>query len=788
MKKSLFISEWKQIFSNKKVWVPIVGVIFVPILYAGMFLWSFWDPYSQLDKLPVAVVNEDAGATLEGERLVLGNELVDKLKDNNEFQFHFRTREKGYKGLEKQEYYMLVEIPADFSQNATTLMDEAPKQLELKYVPNESYNFLSAQIGETAVKEIKTAIANEISATYAETMFDRVHEMSDGLTKASDGSGSLNEGAETLQNGTQSLKENLAHFAAKAIEFQQGTNKAMKGANLLATGMTDFSTAIEQFTEANEKLLNASTELQVGTGTLTNGITDIQAGASQMEEKIPSLVDATKQIEEGLRAFQNKLPKEMANAIGEKSDASAGAMSQGLDQLQSRLGEGLSREIAAQLSQQQEAQMTQLFQALKQSNVDPQVIQALQEQVANNTPSQKQLEAQLKQEIDKGLQAGFVPFKEEVNNQFAATANNMEMQIQQAVDPTFNELLQGLEQVNDGQSTLLDGITKLAGGSNELAAGADKLNNGQQQFVDSMQQFQNKLVQANGAVKQLEKGATDLDDGMHDISNGAQKMNDGSQKLAEGSVALDHGATDLQKGTNELHQKLDDAADEASSVKADDDTYEMFSNPVALDKNEINHVPNYGTGFAPYFVSLGLFVGALLITIVYQIKEPAIQAQSGITWFIGKFGVLSIVGILQALLVDAVLLLGLDIEVKSVPLFIVTTIITSLVFIVLIQFLVTTLGDPGRFIAIVLLILQLTTSAGTFPLELIPNMLQPINALLPMTYSVQAFKAVISSGDFSFMWHNIGILACYLFTFAMLTIVYFTYKTKKNPNGNEALQ
>ncbi|RKJ28958.1 YhgE/Pip domain-containing protein, partial [Butyricicoccus sp. 1XD8-22] len=128
MEKSSFISEWKQILTNKRVLIPIIAVAFVPLLYAGMFLWAFWDPYKYLSDLPVAVVNEDGGADYEGDHLELGEELVDKLKDNDEFQFHFVPKKEGYRDLENRKYYMLIEIPKNFSENATTLMDEKPKK------------------------------------------------------------------------------------------------------------------------------------------------------------------------------------------------------------------------------------------------------------------------------------------------------------------------------------------------------------------------------------------------------------------------------------------------------------------------------------------------------------------------------------------------------------------------------------------------------------------------------------------------------------------------------------
>jgi putative membrane protein len=102
--------------------------------------------------------------------------------------------------------------------------------------------------------------------------------------------------------------------------------------------------------------------------------------------------------------------------------------------------------------------------------------------------------------------------------------------------------------------------------------------------------------------------------------------------------------------------------------------------------------------------------------------------------------------------------------------------------------LVTTLADVGRFIAILILIMQLTTSAGTFPLALIPEALQPFNAFFPMTYSVQAFKAVISSGDFTYMWQNNAILLAYMVGFMLMTFIYFTISFKRNQSSETMIE
>src|SRR5699024_3625276 len=253
----------------------------------------------------------------------------------------------------------------------------------------------------------------------------------------------------------------------------------------------------------------------------------------------------------------------------------------------------------------------------------------------------------------------------------------------------------------------------------------------------------------------------------------------GTEQLADGSVELDDGLLTLTEGTEEFNREMADAADKAHDAQATEETYNMIANPVEVGSEKIHEVPNYGTGFAPYFLSLGLFVGALLLSIVYPLREPEGVPSSGFNWFLGKFLILFVIGIIQALIASGILLIGLGIEVQSVPLFILFAILTSLVFITLIQFLVTCLDDPGRFIAIIVLIMQLTTSAGTFPLELIPKVLQPFNLMLPMTYTVEGFKAVISSEQFNVMWQNAAILLMFTIVFMLLTFLYFAIMFKR---------
>jgi putative membrane protein len=724
MKNSFTGSEFKAIFRNKKLLIPILAVLFIPVLYSGMFLWAFWDPYEQLNDLPVAVVNSDRGSEFDGEDLHIGSDLVEKLKDSDQFDFHFVDKEEGYRNLEKQDYYMLVEIPEDFSENGTTLLDDHPKKLSLKYVPNESFNFLSAQIGDTAMKEIKASLSKSVSETYAETMFDKIQEMGDGYETASEKAGEINNGALDLSKGAKTLKDNLAVLAEKNVEMTDGVAKTKAGAAELASGSKELSDGVGVIADKTKQLYKGTQDLQSGMDALAGGIDKNRDGLEEVDAGLDSAVDNTSKLYAGSQTLAEKIGELQAGA--DRAQTGAKAIGTGAAELEEQLAP-----FMGSLPEEKQAQLQAAINQIKQGA--------------------------------SGLETG--------TGSLSSGAGELHK--------GAGTLAGGLGQLNEGQKKLQSGVDQLVAGSIQLDEGSNQLQAGQAEVVNNFGLLTDKMGDVHQGTVRLASGAGELNSGINKVYDGSTQLTDGSMKLADGSVQLADGSTKLADGTTEYEKKLKDAAKEANSVEPNGETYDMMAGPVDVKNEKINHVPNYGTGFAPYFLSLGLFVGALLISIVYPLKEPANRPSSGMGWFLGKFTVLTTVGIIQSLIAAGILLFGLGLEVESVPLFLLSTIFTSLTFLALIQMLVTILGDPGRFVAIIILILQLTTSAGTFPLELIPSALQPISALLPMTYSVAAFKAVISSGDYGFMWQNLFILLGYFLVFIVLTSIFFMGLFKK---------
>ncbi len=321
----LLRKEFTEIIKSKKILIPIIAVLFVPILYAGMFLWAFWDPYKQLDDLPVAVVNLDKGAVFDGKPIEVGKGLVDNLKDNTSFKWEFVSEKEAKKGMEGRKYYMLVRIPDDFSSNATTLLKDDPKPLNLEYIPNESLNFLSSQIGGTAIEKIKGEVASTLTKTYAEKMFDSIQDVSKGLADGAEGASKLHDGSSELHDGSSKVTDGLHTLQGKSGEMKDGVGKLFNGSGKVTAGLNT---------------LNGKTgEMQIGIGKLVDGSGKVTDGLHVLNSNagIGKLVDGSGKVTDGLITLNSKTG-EMQKGIDELHDGSE-KVTGGLNKLVSKSGE-----------------------------------------------------------------------------------------------------------------------------------------------------------------------------------------------------------------------------------------------------------------------------------------------------------------------------------------------------------------------------------------------------------------------------------------------------------------
>ena len=701
--------------------LSIVVMFIMPLLYSGMLLWAFWDPYGHLDKLPVALVNEDVGADFEGEHLALGDELINNLKESATFKFIEVTAEEADEMLEDQEAYIAIEIPEYFSEHATTLLDENPQKLELDYKVNEASNFLSSKIGDSAITQIRTEVNEQVATTYAEQLFVAIGKLSDGYGDASDGASQLLDGITTLSDGTSDLKGYLEQLASSTVTLADGTDSLADGVSSAKSGTEQLVSGTKQLQDGGAQLENGSASLQNGASSLASGVTEYTNGVAKVAENQQKLV-------EGQQTFQSSLSG-FSSSTGQIATGAA-TLATSTEQLAAGIA-SLDSNLSAVLASLPEEQAAAIKASLTQ-------LRASSAQIATGAGSLSTNSA--------ALQTG------------------------------ANKLVEGHATIVANSEKLAQGMQQVVGNSSALVSGANDIAEGSSTLNDKLSQFNSGVASIASGAQSLNSGLGELAVGANKVANGTSTLSEKSGELAAGSNELVSGTTKLADGATELTTSLSDAKDE-SSMKTTEDHYDMVASPVEVDKEVKNKVDNYGTGLAPYFISLGLFVGALLLTNVYPFVQPAVHPTGVASWFVSKSFVPFIVWIFQTAILSIFLLYGLKLEVTNLPLFIALMAVTSFTFIAIVQLFTVVLEDVGRFIALVFLILQLASSAGTFPVELLPDVLQKFNSYLPMSYSVEALRHVISATDYSVVYGNMAILGgigviCVALSFAFFAMLY----------------
>ena len=173
----LVLQDIKAMWKHKHGRIALIFLLIVPLIYSGFFLAGYWNPYGQMDQLPVAVVNLDNGSEMDHKPIEAGNDFVKQLKKQKELDFHFVSAKEANKGLKEGTYYMVVTIPDDFSENVTTLMDEKPETAKLLYTVNPGKNFVASQISTTAVEKMTTKINASITKVYSEGILSKFHDI-----------------------------------------------------------------------------------------------------------------------------------------------------------------------------------------------------------------------------------------------------------------------------------------------------------------------------------------------------------------------------------------------------------------------------------------------------------------------------------------------------------------------------------------------------------------------------------------------------------------------------------
>ncbi|MFJ9108024.1 YhgE/Pip family protein [Streptomyces sp. NPDC102283] len=673
--------ELKRFGRGRLPAAALVALLLLPLLYGALYLYSFWDPYGKLDKLPVALVNDDKGATDDGKRVAAGDEISEKLLDSKVFDWHEVSSAEAEKGVEEGTYYLSLTMPSDFSGKIASSGGDSPETGALQVRTNDANNYIVGQISRTVFAEVRNAASTNASRGFLDRIFINFSDLHDKTAEAAKG----------------------------ADDLKGGISKAKQGSKDLADGLKDSKAG-------SKKLSDGIVKLNQGSRDLATGSAQVAGGTQVLADKVNGIAD-------DVRPFFRDNGKSIRDTARLVADTS-GAVRHNLDLLVK------SAPTAAVGAEEAAAELTEIHRTRCEEAEEP--------------------DAAVCPPLERAKVTAVDVAK------IAADVNTLVTNQNGDLKKLSTQLTAFQKQADDlakRAPTLDDDLASAVAKVNELNTGARKVAKGAQALHTGL----------GGA----QTGSTDLDTGVGKLKTGAENLDGGLFRLGDGS-------TELARGLNDGVDKIPDYDKKDRDARTD-----VMADPVQLASKALHAAPNYGTGFAPYFIPLSLWVGAMVAYMLIQPLNKRALAAGASSWRIALAGWLPVaaIGTLQVGALMAVLHWGLGLQMTNAAGTIGFLALVTCCFAAIVQWLNACFGAAGRILVLVVLMLQLTSAGGTYPVQTSPGFFGAIHPYLPMTYVVEGLRRLITGGSLGPVWLGCAVLGA--FTVGALALTAFTARRKQ---------
>ncbi|HER5650313.1 TPA: YhgE/Pip domain-containing protein [Streptococcus pyogenes] len=754
------LEELKTLIKNPKLMITMIGVALVPALYNLSFLGSMWDPYGRVNDLPIAVVNHDKPAKRADKSLTIGNDMVDKMSKSKDLEYHFVSAKQAQEGLKKGDYYMVITLPEDLSQRATTLLNPEPQKLTIRYQTSKGHGMVAAKMGETAMTKLKESVSQNITKIYTSAVFRSMTDLQSGLKEASAGSQALASGAKTAQAGSQTLSTNLAALTGASQQFQQGTGRLTSGLTTYTDGVNQVKNGLGTLSTDIPNYLNGVSRLSQGASQLNQGLSQLTQATTLSDEKakgIQSLIVGLPVLNQGIQQLNTELSTlQPPNLNADELGNSLGAIAQAAKQV-------IAEETAAQNEELSALQATSVYQSLT-AEQQGELAAALSQSDKSQTVSAAQTILSSVQTLSTSLQS---LSQEDQSKQLE--------QLKEAVAQIANQSNQALPGASSALTELSTGLAKVNGSLNQqVLPGSNQLTTGLAQLNRYNTAIGSGVIKLSEGTNALSSKSGELLDGSHQLSEGATKLADSSSQLSQGGHQLTSGLTELSTGLSTLNGSLAKASQQLSLVSVTDKNAKAVAKPLVLNEKDKDGVKTNGIGMAPYMIAVSLMVVALSTNVIFANSLSGRPVKDKWDWAKQKFvinGFISTMG--SIVLYLAIQLLGFEARYGMETLGFIM--LSGWTFMALVTALVGWDDRYGSFASLVMLLLQVGSSGGSYPIELSGAFFQKLHSFLPMTYVVSGLRQTISlSGHIGV---EVKVLTGFLLAFMVLALL--IYRPKK---------
>lgn len=774
------LEELKALIKSPKLWVTMIGVALIPALYNLSFLGSMWDPYGNVDDLPVAVVNQDKSSTLNDQTLSIGDDMVDSMSKNKALDYHFVSAEKAEEGLENGDYYMVITLPEDLSEKAASLLTDDPEKLTINYQTTAGRSFVASKMSESAMTKLKDTVSENITETYTKAVFKSMSSLQGGLQEASDGGNELLSGSQQLESGSQTITDNL--------------NTAASGSQTLADGTATLSSGLTTYTNGVSSLASGANELDSNSAALVSGVAQLKESSAQVQQ----LVDGANSLTDGLQKLAT------ATTLSAEESANIQSLISGLPQLNAGI-----QQLNASVSEiSTEVDTTEISTAL--SDIASQAKGILEAEEKDSSARLTAIqETAAYQSLDATQQAELVNALNTSGNSVSQQAQQILTDVQtmkttltelSSLSSKVTELQTGVSQIANQSNVALPGAvtalttlstglnqvntaatTQLVPGSSQIASGIStlntKLSSGASKLLTGVTTYTSGVSQVASGANQLAASNSQLTSGASQLQSGAEELASGSSQLAAGSDTLTSGLTTLTSGISTLTSSLSEASDQLSLVSVTNKNAKLVSNPVSTKETDNDSVKVNGIGMAPYMIAVSLMVVALSTNVIFASSLSGRPVKNRFEWAKQKLfinGLISTVGSL--VLYGVIQFLGFEANYEWRTIFLI--ILGGWTLMALVTALVGWDNRYGSFLSLVMLLLQVGSAGGSYPIELSPKFFQVVHPYMPMTYIVTGLRQTISmTGSIG---TQVGVLSAFLVAFMVLGLI--IYRQPKTGN------
>lgn len=679
----IFRKDLKEVFRKTNTWIIIVGLIFLPSMYAWPNILSSWDPYGHTNNIKVAVTSEDEGATVDGKELNLGKSLVEGLKNNKNLDWQFvSNKQQAEDGVRIGDYYASIVVPKNFSQDMTSVSRTEPKRATIEYTVNEKINAISPKITNSGA----SAIANNISKNFVETangiIFEKLHEAGikfeenlPSIEKAKQEIFKLNDNFSTYESTLSELIGKV-EYGYNILNNVQNTlpeiDRIATNSIMIADKAGITINNIQGFNERLLPIINNH----------LNVVEEVSKEANVIAKELQQKPDKTEEIKARQKALDSRL------------QASTERL-----QLVKNIFEYFNKLSSERLFNNQLERVTTL------SN-DITTIKEVNNNIYNKMDHYDEIVDTVKEE--------FVNKSARINE----VSSNMNSKLNVEVAPLISQVLSKAE----------DNIDKVSG----------------------------IIARTQGELPAVERK----------LSETEVKISNAYGKLLSLQAQMPSAKSKIQKLTDEI-KKIDNGIDKNqlfNLLKVDyKQQAEFFANPVKLQENKLYHIENYGSAMTPFYTVLSIWVGSLLMSSLLTTKvEGEEKKYKPYQKYFGRGLLFVIISLFQTLIITLGDMYVLGTQANSPYRFVLYALLISLLFSSIIYTIVCILGNVGKAVCIVLLVLQLGSSGGTFPIQMTSEFFQALYPKVPFTYSIGLLREAVGGVYIPAVERDIKILFIYL--------------------------